>query len=320
MTQPGASVHSIRPAIPDLRDIVHRLGGDLTAGGRQASIPGPGHSRHDRSLSLRVSDDGARILFNSFAGDSARDVFAYLGIDNASEYKPTRQEIAAARRMRESEARKIEAEKMAFCRSVWEGSVAISGTPAAAYLWGRGLVLDGCSDIRFHSAVARKAPWNVMQSDPPPPDPHPAMICLARDGSGAPRGIHATYLTEEGGKAFGDRSRLMFGPMAGAALRTAPIAPDGSLAVAEGLETAGSYSILRSIPTWAAFSTAGIEGFEPPLAVRRLVIAADNDANSAGLKAAEKLAKRLQGRCAVEIEVPRLIGDWNTVLMEGADG
>lgn len=320
MTRSGATVHSIRPAIPDLRDIVQRLGGELSAGGRQASIPGPGHSKRDRSLSLRVSDDSTRILFNSFAGDSAREVFAYLGIDNASEYKPTRQEIAAARRLREAEARKVEAEKLAFCRSVWEGSMPLQDSPAARYLWNRGLVLDGCNDIRFHPAVVRKAPWNVLHGDPAPPDPHPAMICLARDGLGAPRGLHATYITQDGSKAFGDRSRLMFGPMAGAALRTAPVSPDGTLGVAEGLETAGSYSVLRSVPTWAAFSTAGIEGFEPPMNVRRLLIAADNDANGAGMKAAEKLAKRLQGRCAVEIEVPRNEGDWNTVLMEGADG
>lgn len=316
----GAEVHQIRPALPDLRSIVDRLGGELSGGGRQASIPGPGHSNRDRSLSLRVSDDGTRILFNSFAGDEARLIFAYLGIDNASEYKPTRQEIAAARRQREGEARRIEVEKLAFCRSLWEGSLPLQDSPAARYLWNRGLVLDGCSDIRFHPAVARKAPWNVMQGDPPPPAPHPAMICLAREGNGGPRGIHATYLTEGGQKAFGDRSRLMFGPMAGAALRTAAVSPDGTLGVAEGLETAGSYSILRSVPTWAAFSTAGIEGFDPPINVRRLLIAADNDENGAGVRAAEKLAKRLQGRCAVEIEVPGRVGDWNTILMEGADG
>lgn len=320
MTQAGATVHQIRPAIPDLRDIVARLGGDLSAGGRQASIPGPGHSKRDRSLSLRVSDDGTRILFNSFAGDSARDVFAYLGIDNASEYKPTRQEIAAARRQRDAEARRVEAEKLTFCRAVWEGTQDLRKSPAARYLWNRGLVLDGCPDLRFHPAAPRKAPWSIMAGDPPPPEPHPALVCLARGRQGEPRGIHVTYVTDDGAKAFGERSRLMFGPMAGAALRTAPIAADGTLGLAEGLETAGSYSILRSVPTWAAFSTSGIEGFDPPAAVRRLRIAADNDENGAGLRAAEKLAKRLQGRCAVEIEVPRRTGDWNTVLMEGADG
>lgn len=318
MTQPGASVHSIRPAIPDLRDIVQRLGGELSAGGRQASIPGPAHSKRDRSLSLRVSDDGARILFNSFAGDSARDVFAYLGIDNASEYKPTRQEIEAARRFREAEARKIENEKLSFCSDIWEQSVDLRDSPAARYLWNRGLVLNDCSDIRFHAAVPRKAPWSIMSGDPPPPAPHPALICLARNGKGAPRGIHATYVTEDGSKAFGDRSRLMFGPMSGAALRAAPIGPDGVLAVGEGLETTGAFSILRSVPAWATFSTAGLVGFEVPLEVRRLIIAADNDENGAGMRAAQSLAERASSRCDVVIEAPPQIGDWSDELFRSA--
>ncbi len=317
MTFQGASVHSLRPALPDLREIVARLGGDLSAGGRQANVPGPGHTRKDRSLSLRVSDDGTRILFNSFAGDSAREVFAYLGIDGATEYKPTSAEVRAAIKRREDEARKLEAEKLSFCASIWQDTLPLKGSIAAKYLWNRGLVLDGCSDIRFHHAVPRKAPWSIMADDPPPPDPAPALVCLARNRQGAPRGIHATYVTEEGRKAFGDRSRLMFGPMSGATVQTAPVTPDGRLAVAEGLETAGAFSILRSVPCWAAFSTSGIVGFEVPLKVRHLTIAADHDANGAGLRAAEQLAERVVGRCSVEITAPGDPGDWADVLMTG---
>ncbi len=309
------NVSAIRPALPDLRDIVSRLGGELSAGGRQANIPGPGHTPKDRSLSLRVSDDGERILFNSFAGDSAREVFAYLGIEGASEYKPTRAEIAASIRRREEEAAKAEREKLAFCASIWEGSLDLRDTPAALYLWNRGLVLNDCPDIRFHPAVPRKAPWSIMEGDPPPPDPHPALVCAARNGRGDARGLHATYVTEDGRKAFGDRSRLMFGPMSGAAVRTAPIGPDGSLAVGEGLETCGAFSVLHSVPCWAAFSTSGIVGFEIPLEVKRLLIAADNDENGAGVRAAQQLAERASRRCDVEIMVPPMIGDWNKVLM-----
>lgn len=317
MNQPGATVHPIRPAIPDLRDIVQRLGGELSAGGRQASVPGPGHSRRDRSLSLRVSEDGTRILFNSFAGDTAREVFAYLGIDNASEYKPSRAEIEAARRLREAEARKLEAEKLDFCGEVWAGTEALAGTPGGLYLWNRGLVLDS-ADVRFHPAAPRSVPWNRMAGDPPPPDPAPAVVCLARNGQGNGRGLHLTYVTADGQKAFGDYSRLMMGPMTGAATRTGPVGPDGVLGVGEGLETVGSFAILKSVPTWATFSTSGLKGFEVPYGVRRLLIAADNDENGAGLKAAEDLAERARSRCQVEIYLPDQIGDWNDVLMGDA--
>lgn len=317
MTYQGAPVHSLRPALPDLREIVARLGGDLSAGGRQANVPGPGHSKRDRSLSLRVSDDGTRILFNSFAGDSAREVFAYIGIDNASEYKPTSAEVRASIRRREEEARKIEAEKLAFCAGIWEASEPLEGSAGARYLWNRGLVLNGCSDIRFHPAVPRKAPWSIMQGDPEPPEPAPAMVCLARNGKADPRGLHATYVTDEGRKAFGERSRLMFGPMSGAALRTAPVGPDGRLAVGEGVENAGAFSILKSVPTWAAFSTSGLIGFEVPLDVRHLLIAADNDENGAGLRAATQLAERASSRCDVEIMMPDA-SDWADELFAGA--
>lgn len=316
MTTPGASVHSIRPAIPDLRAIVQRLGGELSAGGRQATIPGPGHSRRDRSLSLRVSEDGARILFNSFAGDSARDVFSYLGIDGASEYKPSRAEIEAARRLREAESRRLEVEKLDFCADVWDGTAPLENTAGALYLYNRGLVLQA-QDIRFHPSAPRSVPWNRMADDPAPPPPAPAVVCLARNGRGEPRGLHLTYVTEDGRKAFGDWSRLMMGPMSGAAVRTGPVGRDGVLAVAEGLETAGSFSVLRSVTTWATFSTSGLKGFEVPLSVRRLLIAADHDENGAGLRAAQELAERVSTRCDVDIFAPAEVGDWNDVMMGG---
>lgn len=313
----AAEVHQIRPAIPDLRDIVHRLGGELSAGGRQASVPGPGHSKRDRSLSLKVSDDGTRVVFFSHAGDDFRLCKAHLGLADAREYKPSRSEIAEATRIRQAEARKLEAEKIAFCAEVWGGTVDLTGTPGALYLWNRGLVLE-CQDIRYHPAVPRKGPWSIMQGDPPPPAPAPAIVCLARNGHGEPRGLHATYVTPEGRKAFGNSSRLMFGPMRSAAVRTAPVGPDGTLAVAEGLETSGSFAVLRSVPTWPVFSTSGLKNFEIPPGVRRLLIAADNDENGKGLEAAEELAERARSRCEVEIHMPDKLGDWNNVLMGDA--
>jgi putative DNA primase/helicase len=314
----SADIHQIHQAIPDLREIVARLGGDLSAGGRQANVPGPGHSNRDRSLSLRVSDDGTRVLFNDFSGaHTAREIFAYLGISNLSEYKPTRSEIAAAQRRRQIEAQRLEAEKLAFCSDIWSGTAALPGTAAARYLWNRGQVLDGCADLRFHPAAPRKAPWSMQAGDPEPPAPAPALVGLARNGRGEPRGLHVTYVTEDGQKAFGDRSRLMFGPMTGCALRLMPIGVDGRLAVGEGLETAAAFQLYRAVPTWPTFSTSGLRGFEVPLQVRHLIIAADHDENGAGLAAAEALAERASSRCDVEIHMPDAIGDWDDTLMRG---
>src|SRR6202049_5069924 len=69
----------------DARAVAAQLGGNVA--GRDAVLaPGPGHSRADRSLSIKI-DPGARdgFVLHSFAGDSVaacRDhVRARLGID-----------------------------------------------------------------------------------------------------------------------------------------------------------------------------------------------------------------------------------------------
>ncbi|TNC12675.1 DUF927 domain-containing protein [Methylobacterium terricola] len=51
----------------DLRSIARALGGEFRNG--QVHAPGPGHSATDRSLSVRLSDDGTDIVLHSFAGD-----------------------------------------------------------------------------------------------------------------------------------------------------------------------------------------------------------------------------------------------------------
>jgi hypothetical protein len=76
---------------PDLYALKRELGGLVYGGGRQWIGPGPGHSRQDRSLSVRVTDYG-RLVWHSFAGDPPDIVRAHLGIDGqqqASQDWPT---------------------------------------------------------------------------------------------------------------------------------------------------------------------------------------------------------------------------------------
>lgn len=303
-----------------LHDYVRQHGGALSEGGRRAVIPGPGHSKRDRSLSLMMTQDG-RLVFNDLSGaHSFREIADYLGLQH--EARPLSEAEATAMRERhEAERHRLEAEKLAFCGMVWEGSVPTEGSPVVSYLESRGLAID-CADIRFHPAAPRTVPWNRMSDDPEPPAPHAAMICLSRDPARRARGLHLTYLTPDGRKAFGDRSRLMMGPMSGAALQTGPIAEDGTLAVGEGLETCGWFSIMRGVPTWPTWSTAGLRKFVIPHRVTRLLIAADHDVDSKGRnpghEAALALAERAKDRCDVEIHMPETPGDdWADVGMAG---
>lgn len=299
-----------------LHDYVRQHGGALSEGGRRATIPGPGHSKRDRSLSLYLTPEG-RVVFNDLSGaHSFREVADYLGLER-SQRPLTDAERQEMRRRHDAEAQRLEAIKLAFCREVLEGAQPIAGTPVLPYLQSRGLV-PPTSDLWFHPEAPRAAPYNRMADDPPAPPPHPAMVCVSRDVRGRARGLHLTFLTDAGAKAFGDRSRLMLGPIAGSAFQSSPITPDGELGVGEGLETCGWFSVLHGVPTWATWSTSGLRNFVVPRRVRRLLIAADHDLTSKGrnpgLEAAQALAEKASRQCAVEIRMPDTVGaDWADV-------
>jgi hypothetical protein len=291
----------------DLRDIVREHGGDLYAGGSKAVIPGPGHSRKDRSLSLAIGDDGERVVFNSFANDSVRSIMDYLGIE-AKARPQTPAEKAAYQRRRDHE-KKVRAEQarreadadLAFCQSIWAGTAPIEGTPAEAYLWSRGLIIEA-SDVAFHPAAPRS-------KDPEKARPGPAMVAMVRSASGKPQSLHMTFL-KPGGAGY--QCKLMFGSVSGHSVQLAPIGADRALAVGEGIETCAAFMELHGVSTWAALSTAGLQGFVIPPGVKKLLIAADGD--KGGERAALDLALRARRVCDVEIHAAPDGIDWADVL------
>lgn len=293
----------------DLREIVKARGGEIYAGGRAAVIPGPGHSRKDRSLSLRL-DEAGNVRFHSFAGDSVRDCFTYLGIEVGKAHVADRYELDRMRRLREEERRRVETEDRAFCAAVWAQTQPLEGSLAETYLWSRGLIPDGFKDIRFHPAAPRAKPRGE-KDERPLPAPHPAMVAVVRNRDGAPQALHLTYVALDGrGKAFGHRSRLMFGPMRGGTVHLTP--PGPALALGEGIETCLAYSALKGLPVWAALTTSQYATFELPRPVRRLVIAADGD--KGGMSAATALAGRMQRLCDIEIDPAPEGEDWADVF------
>jgi putative DNA primase/helicase len=293
----------------DLHQLRRERGGAVYDGGRRWVGPGPGHSRRDASLSVMLASDG-RPIVHSFAGDDFRTCASYLGLPDARPIAPG--ELADARRRREQEQRRREAKDRAFCAQIWGASVPIEGTPAEAYLWSRGLILDS-PEVRLHPGAPRCKP-RQLGDDRPEPAPHPAMIALVRDPSGQPSGIHATYITQDGEKAFGSRSRLMFGQVSGGAVRVEPMR-DGVLAVGEGIETSAAFAQLKGVPTWACLSTSGLQSFRVPVGVRRFLIAADSDDSGAGMTAANALAERAQRVCNVEIHPAPPGQDWADVVV-----
>jgi len=142
----------------------------------------------------------------------------------------------------------------------------------------------------------------------------PAMVALVEHQVNGPVAVHRTWLKPDGtGKADLDPNKMTLGPSDGAAIRLAPIGPNGELGVAEGVEDARSYMQLKGIPTWSALTAGGIERLILPPEARLIYIALDNDA--VGLKAAQAAARRWLGEGRrVFFAKPPIGKDWNETL------
>lgn len=293
----------------DLEVLRRTLGGRLSADGRRWCGPGPGHSRRDRSLSVRIREDGATLI-HSFAGDAFEACAAHLGLDRQTGQGSCRRPLPAPDRRAAARQRSEEAALLAFCTGAWAERTPIGGSPGADYLMRRGLPGPFPDALAFHC----DAPFTYRGDRG-----GPAMMALARDRMGQVTGLHLTSIGEAHRRdAKGRRLRRMFGRVSGSAVRLAPVAADGVLAVAEGIETALAFGELHAVACWAALSASGLAAFRPPPGIRRLIIAADGD--PAGANAALTLAERLKDDCAVDVSPARDGFDWNDELLNHLKG
>jgi hypothetical protein len=279
----------------DLRAIVERLGGDLRNGGRGANVPGPGHSRRDRSLSIDLTEDG-RLLWHSHAGDPDAEVIAHLGLERprASQERrftprPHPTDLRAVSPMHIARVSKPAApEPSEPALRIWgQAPRAVAGTPVATYLERRGLRLPpGAAGevIRYHPSC----PMGEMRAG--------CMLALVRHIiTNEPQAIHRTALSLDGRKiGAAGRDRMALGPLAGGAIK---LSDDGDvetcLGVGEGIETTLSlrqHPAFAAVPVWSLISAGGLERFPVLPGLTGLVIAVDHD--PAGLAAAEVLKAR----------------------------
>lgn len=170
--------------------------------------------------------------------------------------------------------------------------------PVSAYLASRGLLpLPADCTLRAHAGVDY---WHEKQRIAR----FPALVADVRDIDGELVTVHVTYL-HQGAKLASHEPRKILSPLTGrigCAARLMPL--DGvTLGIAEGIETALAAAKLHGVPTWASLNAGLLAKFEPPEGVQRLIVFADRDV--AGFEAAARLMERLQGRCALELRVPR---------------
>lgn len=296
-----------------LHEIARVLGGQVTGG--QALCPGPGHSRRDRSMSVRLSPgspDG--FICFSHANDpwqACRDhITKSLGMP-ADRWRPERKVDPAGEQRRLEVRRQAEdlhradlERRQVQAVAIWTNARSPRGTPAEACLRSRRLHLtDDLSSyvIRF----AASCPWGTGTAL--------VMVAALRDiVSNEVVGIHRTALTADGQKL----GRKMLGRASGAAIK---LDNDGEVAlglsVGEGLETCVAAQQLGLRPVWALGSVNALEHFPVLAGIEGLTVLAESDDSGASARACDVVGARWHsaGR-DVEIIYPRNGGDLNDAL------
>ncbi len=290
-----------------LARIVDALGGVLLDGGRRALVPGPGHSKHDRSVSLLLADDGRIIVHPISPRDdwrAVRDALAAAGLlddgrDIASPPSVSWTQTGSERRA--TIVQPAKEDRVVRAHRFWRESLPLTGTAAEHYLHHRGVrePVASAHALRFHPRMTSLE--DRLR--------RPALISAILDATGEVQGVEVTLLTANGAaKATVATPRRVIGRLMGGAVRLHPAAE--AMIVAEGVETALSAAEAFDLPAWAALSGGNLARFAPPPLVRRLVVA--RDADDAGRVAATGIVDRLGATLAVEIATPPGdFNDWN---------
>jgi putative DNA primase/helicase len=283
---------SAHPFPFNARQIAAAMGGDVT-GRDSCNVPGPGHSRKDRSLAIRIAPSG--FLVHSFANDdwkACRDyVLGKLGLGDEwqSDKAPPP----------DANGDDLERRKK-FALKLWADCINPRGTLAERYLREhRGLELPDSiaySVIRFHAGLRYEIGKYL-----------PVMVCLLRDiSSNEPCGIHRTFLDRYTGEKI---DRKMLGIAKGAAIKLDP-EPSTTLTIGEGVETVLAARAAGFKPAWALGSSGAVRCFPVLRNVRELTILQENDPTSR--RDAKVCSRRYLGvRRPVNIVEPKVGNDFN---------
>jgi putative DNA primase/helicase len=285
-----------------IREVAAALGGE-PIGRNSCNVPGPHHSRKDRSLTVTLARDG-RVIVHSHAGDdwkACRDyVFDKLGLERESrpQHRPTPWVVVHPTSSEDDSKRK------AIALRIWGQSVSPMGTLVERYLKEhRGLKLG--SDvagnvIRYHGSLyfdefSRK----------------PGMVCLMRNiVTDEPCGIHRTFLDRETAAKV---DRRMLGIAKGSAVKLDPHQPTyTNLTVGEGIETGLAAREAGLGPVWALGSTSGITSFPVVKGAREITLLQENDV--ASRRAITACGRRyLAAGKPVNLVTPEIGNDFNDV-------
>ena len=289
-----------------LNAIVAALGGDLYARGLRANIPAPGHSAHDRSVSLRLVD--GRVLVHAFNGADWREILDDLRARNLIDdlNRPTGSGLSVGSRPGRPEP--SHHERIDAARRLWEEGRAIAGSLSETHVRLRYVRRDlpGSQALRHHpaapiSAYRRRSPRRT------------ALLAGIRNAVGELTAVEITYLDPNGQRTRRLRlPRKTIGVIhPSSAVRLDPLEAD--LLVGEGVFSVLSASERFGRPGWALMSTRNLRSWRAPDGVRTVWIAADRGQD--GERSARELATALRGAGVASriLLPPREHGDWNDV-------
>jgi hypothetical protein len=306
----------------DVRAIARALGGDMVS--RNAVVaPGPGHSRKDRSLSVRLVNSGDFVVF-SHAGDDWQTCKDYvrerLGWP-AWEPGDGRDRRVALSRVKDFDRAVLDAEsvqrrqlaeedfaRIARAVAIWNDTVDPRGTRAEAYLASRELRLTddiAGNVLRFHPAC----PWRDENTGRT--IYLPALIaCFRSIDDDTITAIHRIRLDQP--ERWPKADRRMLGVVHRAAVKLDAIG--NTLAIGEGVETSMAARQLGYAPAWALGSAGAISRFPLLDGVTRLRPLGENDETNA--RAIKTVSQRWYraGR-KVQSVMPSAGSDLNDELM-----
>jgi putative DNA primase/helicase len=262
---------------PTMGEIARALGGALRSG-EWWRCRCPVHDSGGATLGLRDGERG--LIVKCFAGCDPRDVLAELRLRQLIEGSGAPQHRAQPT---PSNARTDDdAHRIATARRLWEAARDARGSPVVRYLAGRGITMPPLSSLRWAPRCWHREARAHL----------PAMVALVEHAERGVVAVHRTYIVRDDAGIWRRRDRASLGPIAGGAVRLGAVRPDQWLVIGEGIET--TFSVMQScdLPGWAALSAGGITRLILPPEAHMILVAADNDENGIGERAARVAATR----------------------------
>ncbi|NCU19441.1 hypothetical protein EOM89_01600 [Candidatus Falkowbacteria bacterium] len=234
----------------------------------------------------RAGQDFPRVL-----ADAAR----WAGIDAAEPFDRAELEARQAARRREAEAAEAReaAQKAATVAELIRHAEPVKGSPAEAYLVGRGIEADSWPDaLAYMPPVPRGA--GVVHPD------RAALVAWATDDAGKIMGGQRVLILADGSKAPEVPGKPSFGTIAGYPARFPERTENSPLCIAEGPETALAIWQATGFEVWAVFGAGQFQTAPLPTG-RKVVFCPDRDAPDSSARRAFQKAIEAHAEGGVQV-------------------